>query len=83
MLLNNVRRAFIKNNGPAVSMKNMMAATAGRSQQQGRGFATLILAEHLEGDLNTQVGSCLKAANDLADPDVSFCLNVNLVKEIY
>jgi len=35
-----------------------------------RNFATLILSEHFEGQLNAQVGSCLAAAKELNDPDV-------------
>ena len=36
-----------------------------------RNFATLVLAEQFEGKMNLGFGSCLKAAQDLNDPQVS------------
>jgi len=35
-----------------------------------RNFSTLVLAEHLSGKLNSNVGSCLTAAAQLNDPTV-------------
>ena len=35
-----------------------------------RPFSTLILAEHLDGQLNSSVASCLKAAQDLNETQV-------------
>lgn len=37
---------------------------------QRMNFSTLILAEHLDGDLSKSFGSCLTAAGELKDPEV-------------
>ena len=37
---------------------------------QRMNFSTLILAEHLDGALNKNFGSCLTAAGELKDPEV-------------
>lgn len=70
MLFNGVKRALLKNNG-AMQIASRRGTLVGARPFDQRSFATLIMAEHLEGDLNTQVGSCLTAAKDLGDPDVS------------
>ena len=38
---------------------------------QQTNFSTLVLAEHFQGALNANLGSCLKAASELNDPTVS------------
>jgi len=46
------------------------AMSFARAPLQQRNFATLILAEHFEGNLNTQIGSSIRAAQDIGDTDV-------------
>lgn len=41
-----------------------------RANPLKRNFATLVLAEHFEGKLNSNLGSLLTAASNLNDPDV-------------
>lgn len=73
MIVNGAKRMMFMNNGmmgrSTLLNKASMAMIA--NQPQNRNFATLILAEHFEGKLNSQIGSCLKAAQDLNDNDVS------------
>ena len=41
-----------------------------RANPLKRNFATLVLAEHFEGKLNSNLGSLLTAASNLNDPEV-------------
>jgi hypothetical protein len=57
-----VKRVFFK----ASSRAGPLCKSAG----QRMNFSTLILAEHLDGTLNKNFGSCLTAASELKDPEV-------------
>lgn len=67
------RSMLVRRNGLNASNTLIKGASiaVNSNQLQQRNFATLILAEHFEGKLNSQIGSCLTAANDLNDKDVS------------
>ena len=67
MFARNTTRLLLKNGVQASNAFRQVPAAATGS----RNFATLILAEHFEGNLNSSVGSCLKAAQELNDPEVS------------
>jgi len=54
-----------------------MVQKALNSQLRKQNFATLVLAEHFEGKLSSSVGSCLKAAQELNDDQVSFFNSIN------
>ena len=43
--------------------------------KMNRQFSTLILAEHLDGKLNGNIGSSLKAATELNDPHVDVLIH--------
>ena len=62
---NGARRMMLKQKSGFMTSSTLMKRTCiamNGNQMDQRGFATLILAEHFEGKLNGQIGSCLKAA---------------------
>ena len=52
-------------------VKKSMVQNALKMQVRNQNFATLVLAEHFNGKLNSSVGSCLRAAQELNDDKVS------------
>ena len=53
----------------------MLLNKLARRVMPNRHFSTLVLAEHLEGKLNSNIGSCLTAANQLNDKTVDVLIH--------